>query len=533
MSQPQFPFGRFQARARDSRWMWLLAGVVVLFCLLLRRDLPLNHDVAWLTVAAERMLAGGNYLDDFFEVNMPLAIVAYVPAVALANSLAISISTAVTVWVATLVLLSIAMSGHALQITQRGNISTQASALFAAWLVLILAIVPAYDLAQKEHLIALLMLPFLVAMGAMPSQLGWRLRVAIAMIAAAGCLLKPHFAGLPALLLMVRASAWGWGKSIWSVEALVLVSAAAMNITWVSMAHPDWFVVAEWAVDLYGYLESEEALRFVQADSFVPTLAATCALVVATCLSRGATRACLLGFATATIYAWLAFVLQGKGWRYQLLPATIFAMAWLPLWMFATSQSTRDVTCQRARLVATGLGAALVAMYAMQVNREAPRLSHLARSPIGEILSLLQPGDSVTVVSTSVTPFFPAATHLRLKWASRYSALWPLAALGGFQSDASPQQVVLRQRYETPFRQSIAEDLRRFQPDAVVVDLRHGQFGMPLGFDMLGYLLASPEFAEEWEAYELLGQSPEYAIYARKAEMTVHARRDDESAGGG
>jgi hypothetical protein len=500
-----------------------VAGIVLVWWLL-RRDMPLNHDVAWFTVAAERMWQGGSYLDDFFEVNMPLAIAAYVPVIALADAFSIGVPVAALACTGVLVTLVIAITLRVATLIEPTVARHATSAAFAAWLVLVLAILPAYDLSQREHLIAVLVLPFIVAMGAPPHALGAKLRAAVAILAALGCYLKPQFAGLPLLLLATRARHWGWRESFFSLETACLVVIGAIYAVWVAIWYPDWFVVAAWASDLYGQLQASDPSRFLQAQSVVPTVAATGLLLVVASVSKGCARRHLPAFVAAVLYAWLAFLLQGKGWRYQMLPATILSLAWIPLWAFALQWRENEAWRRGAKALVALLLAAVIVHHSVQVNRDAPKLSNLARSSIGEALSPLQPGDSVFAISTTVIPFFPAVTHLQLRWGSRYSALWPLAALGRFAHETDAQSQSRLQRYEEPFRRSVALDLQRMRPDLAIVDLRQGQFGIPPGFDMLAYLRASSEFARQWGDYELLGQSRDYAIYARRADTAPDDR---------
>jgi hypothetical protein len=67
---------------------------------------PLNHDVAWLLIAAGRMLAHGSYSKDFFEINMPLAIGIYIPPHFLAHWFEQSIATANLEWTFILIIQS-------------------------------------------------------------------------------------------------------------------------------------------------------------------------------------------------------------------------------------------------------------------------------------------------------------------------------------------------------------------------------------------------------------------------------------------
>ena len=67
----------------------------------------LNHDVAWLLIAAGRMIAGGTYSADYFEINMPLAIAAYIPPHLFARSFGITLEQGLVVWISLLILQTI------------------------------------------------------------------------------------------------------------------------------------------------------------------------------------------------------------------------------------------------------------------------------------------------------------------------------------------------------------------------------------------------------------------------------------------
>ena len=47
--------------------------------------MPLHHDVTWMAISAKRLLDGGTYVSDIYEVNAPLAIFLYGPAALLAK----------------------------------------------------------------------------------------------------------------------------------------------------------------------------------------------------------------------------------------------------------------------------------------------------------------------------------------------------------------------------------------------------------------------------------------------------------------
>lgn len=492
----------------------LLLAALAALALYWRQPLPINHDVNWFVIAADRMRGGGSYTLDFFEVNMPLAIALYIPVHLLRDALTLTLPQAVLAWTfvagGLACLLAWACFPHPQRSSLRGlgAIAVLALAVFA---------LPGYELAEREHFIGFLALPWLFLLGRPPEPGSVALRVAAALLAAVACFLKPHYALLPFLLLLLRVPAMGWRAALTGAEALTLTGAALCYAVLVAWRFPEWFEVARWARDLYHEYRGTRSARFWTTESLVPLLA-TLALLFALGRWRKALAPALAPFLLAAAYALIAYFLQGKGWRYQLLPAALFTCGALAaLWLAWRPAPAAGRLASSLGLAGIGLASLLLGAHAWSVNRHAPRLAHLPHSQIGQLLAIARPGDSVYVFSTSAVPFFPAVMHLELEWASRYSPLWPLAALG--RTAAKPDDAGdarLRQVYVAPFVASVTADFRRFRPDLAVVDLRPDQFGLPGRFDFLAFFLASPEFAREWSGYVRIGATRDFVLYVRR-----------------
>jgi len=505
-----------------ERRKWAQAGVwvaiacsVVLSCAL-RADSTVNHDVSWFVVAADRMLKGGSYARDFFEVNMPLAIAAYVPIHWIANSFHWEIPQAVDAWLYFLLSLSLMLSWRAL--CPPSDAPRLPHVLALTWLAVMLVVFPGYDFAEREHITVLLVLPFVLAVAKDPLQFSLGFRISISVLAAMGCFMKPHYAALPFALLLLRVRHSTLRSALFGVEGKTLAIAASLNALLVKLLAPDWFVAAGWAVDLYDGYQGSDPWRLVQGQSAVISLCAS-ALLLVLAFAVPKLRRVALPFVVATAYSWFAFVVQGTGWRYHLLPAAMFAVAAFPaIWLSVNVEATATARLRAAHALFASLSVVAI-LHLADIVRGLPKLSLLADSSIGEALSISRPGDSLYVFSTAAVPFFPAITHLKLDWASRYSALWPLPALGRYELENGARALAMRQQYKQPFIHSVITDFRRFRPDIVIVDLRPGQFGLPTGFDLVGYFQQSPRFTREWERYVELGRSRDYAIYVRTPDV--------------
>ncbi len=493
----------------------LLAPMVVLgISAWLRRDIPLNHDAAWFLLAAERLLDGGRYMTDFMEVNMPLAILAYVPPQWFSAATGLAAPAVNSAWTFALIAGSIGLVWRLARVTGGSAAAVWRSPWSLAWLAMVLALLPAYDFAEREHFAAVLLIPWLLGL-TMQQPIG---RSAAGFIAVAvgtlGCLIKPHFAPLALLLAALGTSSFRPRDWFDSPHVRLVVLLIVGNGLLVVLVFPEWLDNAGWARDLYGRFRGDENWGAFSARSSIVVALGTAALALLWAAAAGERRR-LLPVLLCAAYAWGVYLLQDRGWRYHLIPAALFIAAALPLVasLFREGRPARIAGLARPVLLAA-LGVGLL-FHVQQLLREAPRLSDLPRSPIGEALGIMAPGDRVFVFSTAGVPFFPAVTYFGLEWSSRYSSLWPLAALGNPSAQALPLAPERRRAYEAAFIASVVEDFERNRPDIAVVDLRPGQFGLAGRFDFIGFLSRDARFRDQWAHYVEIGRSRDYAIHAR------------------
>jgi hypothetical protein len=484
----------------------------------------LNHDVAWLMIAGGRMLEGGGYLRDFFEVNMPLAIAAYIPPYAASNWLGLPLPLANSLCVGLLSLQSACLAARCLGFQHPELQRSGCGPWLCAWLLLGLEFLPGYDFGQKEHLVVILCLPWVCAIGGnegLPA-LGKPLRLYLSALAALGFYLKPHYAPLPFLLLGLAA--WhrrSWG-ALWSLELQALLLAAAAYAVTVLLFYPDWFVCARWAADLYGAFRAQNLHRLFALPHL--WIYALCGILqLATFAAWKRIRPALAPILLCVSYAWLAYLLQDKGWSYQFLPVQLFTFAAQAIMVVSMVSAAlpgtiafRPVWAKAGNAAAALLltGTAFTAAYGL------PNMLSLSGLP--GVLAQANRGDSVFAFSFEVEPFLPAVPLMGLNWASRYSHLWPLLQIAQAQNGADPRAAAgPGERYLHQLVDAVSEDFARYRPTVVLVDRRIVS-GLPLTYDILGAFLADARFAEQWRNYARVGAveyspgHPEFEVYWRQ-----------------
>ncbi len=483
----------------------------------------LNLDVAWLMTAAQRMLAGGSYTRDFFEVNMPLAIAAYIPPYIVSRGLQLSFQTAAVLYVGALSLQSACLTVYSLNAAAGPTSRSAYGPWLGAWLLFGLLLVPGYDFGQKEHLVVLLGLPWVCAIANYDglAVLGRPLRLYLSLLAALGFYLKPHYAALPFALL--AATAWrrkSW-KPVLSLEMGVLLLAAAANACVVLLLYPDWFICARWASDLYGAYRARDLHKLFSLHDLWIYAACFVSQLAALVLSRNI-RPLLMPLLLCVPYAWAAYLLQYKGWSYQFLPVELFTFAAPALALIGGTRAPR-ANSSRSTLALLFSAGAMLAMTGTALAQAYRLPTVLSLGGLPRVLAQANKGDYVFAFSIEVEPFLPAVPLMGLNWASRYSHLWPLLRIAQMENGGDPQdRARIENAYYRPLVDSVIEDFIRYRPQLVLVD-RRAIASLPKDYDILKMFVADERFSAVWRQYVPIGMEefpagkPRFQVYWRSA----------------
>ena len=294
-------------------------AALVALALAIQLHFGMIADVAWLIDCNERWLDGAVPYRDFLEINPPASLLLYWPAAATARALGLPTETVVSGF-------GFLAAGAAL--TLSGAILKRApgvgpSVLLAG--VVALIVLPGETFCERDHLAAVFAFPFLALTLARAERLPASLAAAIAAGAAAGAMaaIKPPYALIGVLTALYLTTRIGW-RTV--AKAPEYYAAGATGVAYVaSVGHffPDYVErVLPIGVEVHvAARESLAALLISPAASMVLLIAATAALTAGySRYSPGFVIAGLAAFAAA-----LAYLIQGKGWIYQAVPAAMFA----------------------------------------------------------------------------------------------------------------------------------------------------------------------------------------------------------------
>lgn len=225
---------------RIPRWFWPCFVLLLISALFLQQHIFLIGDVSWLMHTAASLLQGGRYNVDFFETNPPLILYQYLIPVLASKFLHCSMVTAVRGFVGILALLSIG-SCHFLL---RRIFSEQQTLCYVVLLAITFALLllPTLEFAQREHLLMILILPYLliVVLRAMQHPVPLLTTILFGCMAGLGLGIKPYFLITPLLLECYLAwqqkNIFAW----WRAENIAIAVVLLLYLVSIFVYSPDY-----------------------------------------------------------------------------------------------------------------------------------------------------------------------------------------------------------------------------------------------------------------------------------------------------
>jgi len=463
----------------------------------------LSHDISWYLISTGWWLDGVEIYADILELNPPLAF--YL--------------TAIPVWASRVTELApmAAYKGFVLVLAAGSLILSQRllgrdAQLLPAQRRLVLAVaavglllLPIRDFGQRDHLFAILFLPFLV-MNLLSRSAPGPLRAGVAVWATFGVALKHYFLLLPLAIAVYQVIAARSLRPVLRVEYLVMATMLVLYVLASAILHPAYFdSVVPLTMQVYGAFDVS-MLATVWRGWFVIVLLLVALALLMMNRARPGSNAVVVLTAAAAVAAYL---IQSKGWTYHLIPANLFAM-------MAVTWTAMTLSQTRKHWWPTGVAAVAVILLLVPEMRYGSYKSLFAKAV--EPYFTCAPGErSFQIFSSTVSSGFPLANHAKAIPANRAPTLWlfPGASYRLSLTEDPAEQAIYRATLEDA-RARVLKDFFRVAPQLVIVDEspKKKYFnGAP--FDYLAYFSEDESFARAWRSYTLQGHVGPFAIYSR------------------
>jgi hypothetical protein len=482
----------------------------------------MHQDVAYYVNAVERWLGGARLYRDMIDVNVPTIYWVMAAPVWIAQRLGLPSTLVFNLFVLALAALSAAAVWRLARRAVAGA-SLVPDAAAGALLIWCAALV-GHDFGQREHLATFLLAPYAAARAAAGREPGSSgLRILIGLCAGLGLALKPYFVlivlGMEGALLLRRGRAW---RPSIETAALVLSAGACAVATIVLV--PDYMgrILPLARATYHGFEWPLATMLGAQGPRTFGCFAlALLALPLAWRVERrtGDVAAVLAGGALG---GFASFLIQSKGWLYQLTPALTYATAAFAMVAVALAESWISSWRDRRRAsVAVGLClAAMAAVLALELGRlfRSDAALQQRQAPVLEaVRDYARGGGPALFISIEVDYTFPAVNYAGASYPYRWHHLLPMPGFyRGFRPGPSGRPFRAPDEMgplERSFFETFIEDAIAHPPRLVLVDRRRlVRPGLAPELDLLAYFCQSPRFAELLAEYGWLGRRGSYDV---------------------
>jgi hypothetical protein len=503
---------------------------------------PPGHDQNSYLFEAQRLLSGAElYGPHLSETNPPIIIWFSTIPVLLARWLHGSPVFFLRLFVATMVLGSVGWCVRILRRSAAPLNPLSLGLLAIATLAIELSIGPC-DFAQREHLLIILLLPYILATatGAV-DRISFTERCALGIAAGIAIWFKPQDALILVALELFLALRLRSLRRTLTPEFLALVFTSALILLLVSVLTPLYgrttlplLVDTYWGLGEMTTLALAHTLRDYIMAGFALLLLC---LVLRKSLRDPATSVALLACSVAASFA---YDIQHTAWPYHAYPhqaLLLLALAYLLLDfldpVFAkliAKLNAHPRLFRRSALVVSALVALFFCAIAIRPHTVlSSPVSSSEEQPqwaaLDQFFNQFSSPTTVYVFSTSVPPLSVAYNH-GLTWGSRFAHLWMLPAI--IQNEAGPTGPPVPFKQLSPERLAAlaalqrtqsAEDLNDWKPSIVLVQQcspwPYCQAIKNRNFDMLAWFLQDPGFAAAWSQYRQQPGIRSFNVYKR------------------
>jgi len=474
---------------------WLAVAALFVAAMALRHVVAANPDVSWGLIAAERVLDGQRLYVDLLETNPPMAILVYVPGIAIARALGLRPELVTDGLI--FVLVAASLGTVSLMLRNASALDRARRWPLAMLAVAVLTILPMHVFGQREHIALMTFLPVLATgmlRGNREPVPPWAVAVA-GLGAAVTLMFKPYFVlavGGSMIVAAIRAKSW---RTLFAPENVIAALVVIVYGVCVFIFYPEYFTVIFPLVrDVYLALTIS---WFVMLGCSATTSWMTGAIFAVVLRQHGRRQknydekydTALLVVLTASLGFAVAFYLQRKGWAYQSYP-----MVALGIMALGIAVATSPVATPADRRFCLG------GLTVLAVIFTAGCLWFNATFYVRDIdtaVARLKAHPKILMLSGEAVIGHPLVRDLDGVWVSRQPTLWVREIVRRLRQKGAvdPQTDARFDFYLARERAGLIEDFTRQPPDIVLVDNLSSDWG--------AWVKADPELTALLKPYTL------------------------------
>jgi hypothetical protein len=441
---------------------WLSIIILFVAAIVLRHFLAANTDVSWLLTVGERVLDGQRLYVDVVETNPPMAVLVYIPGIAIARVLGLPAEVVTDSLMFAAIFISLAIVACILR--KSSVLDVAQGRLLAPVAFAVLAILPMQAFGQREHIAIVELLPLLAVF--VVRMNGEAPPTSMAVVAGCGAGLalsfKPHFAvGMLCAVGWLAIYSRSW-KVAFTPENLTAAAIALLYTASIIGFFPEFFTtIGPLVRDIY--IPVGLSFQALLEKPALPIWGVAILAIIALKRRDKIDAACLLLLTTSLGFAAI-FVLQRKGWPYHSYPMITLVM--LALGYALASNTPRTALDRTCRAGAIALFAILFARSMLWFD-----VAFDAR-PLQAAVARLGPHPKILAITAEPGLGHPLVRALNGTWVSRQWGLWVQAYLDYMRQHdmIGPQANPELDIYAARERAMLIEDINRVRPSVILVD---------------------------------------------------------------
>ena len=445
----------------------LIPAVLIIWATIFLRA-HIDVDTAWLLECLERFLAGGTYLDDFYETNPPLSFLIYLPAYPLYTYLDFDPQFSVFLTIA----LYVGIADYTLfSLLRKEKIKAQELLLIMTALLISQSWIAGMSFALKDHLITLFLLPISLYQYRLTRGLKTGSLLATSSIIMGGVLvcLKPYYAIIPALFFAHRLyKTRSLPKCITAPDFWGMFIIGASYILFVWMFTPEFFDLLPQIMSLYS-IERPFPLSMRYYYVIYGIFASLSAHFLFSDKSQTTLKNTVYTLSALSLICMIPYIIQDKGFHYQALPTLSFGVSALFIAIYGFA---KDLLKCKNDIALWAAGAAIILGFGtILYNYKKPPLSKdqfMALPLVDAIDEMAWNRVYANYYYKHTLACLPKISSL--KNGSRFGALWPLTGLtvlANETSDPDGKAKLKAQMYEVV--DMMVEDMKRFKPSVILI----------------------------------------------------------------
>lgn len=489
---------------RNELFFWAFCIIALIPWLSNRITMSLAGNVTWLLIGAERIFQGQGFLQHVYETNPPLCVFIYLPYVLLSNILQISLPAATTILTLAMIALSVLSSNAILK--RFTCLAPLERHTILVTIIVALTLLSDVFFADREHLVLLALIPFLLCQYALTEKIKLPACVLYPVLLAGTImiLVKPHY-GLLAVFMFAQRLIRQKRISIVLDADFLLLSAMTFAYAGIIVIFYHDYLTLMLPDALSLYIASTN--KAATLKMIFPHLSAYLALFITESLMTDKTKdknRLLMTLYGLSLLAIIPAYVQMKGYSNHMLPA-------LSLFLMALGFSV-SMRCSRFPETLKKFPQALpLLMWAafymiLPPCLGFPRTYEIPQMPVAKFLDAECNGSCTFMAFHSDIEIMPTtAIYTQHQYGYRFPSYWFIPFMWAAEQNLDPaiyvrtgltreQLLQMKEKYA----RYVAEDLTYYTPDILLIGTNISLL-KDKSIDFIGFFSSNLQFKSEIE----------------------------------